>query len=139
MVDIELAKGTNNQGLPEMLATLLRQNLEKKPHRVKDFNALDIAVGLRVTDLEIEVTLAFEKGRLVVYKGLVENPKLLIITTSDTIFDLNLVSVKCGLPWYLDGHGRKVLKSLLSGRLKIRGMWTHLVSLTRLTKIMSVR
>ena len=34
--------------------------------------------------------------------------------------------------------GRKVVAHLLSGRLKIEGMFVHPVLLTRLTKIMSV-
>jgi hypothetical protein len=136
---IELAKGTESEGLPEMLATLLRQNLEQKPYKLKDFNALDIVVGLKVTDLEVEMTLVFRNGRLVIYDGLVIDPKLLITTDSEGMFDLNLIHIRFGLPWYLDAQGRKVLKSLLSGRLKIRGMLTHMGSLTRLTKIMSVK
>lgn len=137
-MEIELAGGTETEGLPEILATLLRQNLEKKPHRIKDFDALDMVVGLRVTDIEMEVTLVFEKGHLVIHKGLMMDPKLLITTDSDTVFDLNLIRVRFGLPWYLDAQGRKVLKSLLSGRLKIQGMWAHMGSLTRLTRVMSV-
>ncbi|NIO04915.1 MAG: hypothetical protein GTN74_09950 [Proteobacteria bacterium] len=139
MFQIELAKGTESEGLPEMLATLLRQNLEQKPYKLKDFNALDIVVGLKVTDLEVAMTLVFRHGHLVIRDGLVMDPKLLITTDSEGIFDLNLIRIRFGLPWYLDAQGRKVLKSLLSGRLKIRGMLTHMGSLTRLTKIMSVK
>lgn len=138
MFEIKLAEGTETEGFPEMLATLLRQNLEQHPHKVKDFNALDIVVGLRITDVGMEVTLAFKKGNLAVSKGLVMNPKLVITTDSDTVFDLNLIRVKFGLPWYFDAQGRKVLRSLLSGRLKIKGLWAHIGSLTRLTKVISV-
>jgi len=138
MSEIELAEGTEAEGFPEMLAMLLKQNLEQKPHKTKDFCALDIVVGIKIADLEMEVTLVFKKGHLVIYKGWVMDPSLLITVDSNTIFDLNLLRVKFGLPWYFDAQGRKILRSLLSGRLKIQGMWAHMASLIRLTKIMSV-
>ncbi len=139
MPEIELAQGVESEGLPEMLAILLRQNLEQNPDKGKDFNALHIGVGLRVIDLNMELTLAFQKGRLVIYNGLVEGPKIIITTDSETVLDLNLIQVKFGLPWYFDAQGRRILKSLFSGRLKIHGMFVHMGSLTRLTKVMSVR
>ncbi|NIQ38175.1 MAG: hypothetical protein GTN81_06265 [Proteobacteria bacterium] len=138
MFQIEMANGTEPEGLPEMLATLLRQNLEQRPYKLQDFNALDIVVGLKVTDAEIAVTLVFQKGRLVIHNGLVMDSNLLITVDSEGIFDLNLLRIKFGLPWYFDTQGRKILRSLLSGRLKIQGIWSHLASLIKLTRVMSV-
>ena len=40
MVAIELAPGAEDNGLASMLADLVRQNLEAKPHKVPDFEAL---------------------------------------------------------------------------------------------------
>ncbi len=57
---IELAEGVEAEGLPEMLVTLIRRNLEQKPGRLKDFNALNITVGLNVEDLGIKLSLVFE-------------------------------------------------------------------------------
>ena len=135
---IQLAPGVEAEGLPEMLATLLRQNLEQRPERIKDFRALHIAVGLRVVDLDMEITLRFQEGELTIHKGLVKDPGLVITADSEIIFDLNLIRIRFGLPWYFDAQGRKILKALLSGRLKIQGMFAHSISLTRLTKVMSV-
>ena len=138
MPDIKLAEGMETQGLPEMLATLLKQNLEQKPHRIKDFNALNITVGLKVVDIEMELRLIFKKGLLIIDQGLVNNPEIIIIAFSENLFDLNCIRIKFGIPWYFDSLGIKTLKGLFSGRIKIKGMLTHLISLIRLTKIMSV-
>ena len=37
---IELAPGAENNGFATMLADLVRQNLEAKPHKVADFDAI---------------------------------------------------------------------------------------------------
>jgi hypothetical protein len=52
--------------------------------------------------------------------------------------DLNALRIVCGLPWYFDEAGRKVMGHLFAGRLEISGMFVHLILLTQLTKIMSV-
>ncbi len=138
MAVIKLAKGFKTEGFPKMLAILLRQNLEQKPEKLKDFNSLNIVVGLKIDDFQMEITLVFDKGQLTIHRGLVKNPKLIIMANSEILLNLNLIHIKFGLPWYFDSHGRKIVKGLISGRLKIKGLITHLIALTRLTKVISV-
>lgn len=138
MSGIKLAKGLKTEGFPKMLAVLLRQNLEQKPEKLKDFNLLNIVVGLKVEDFQMEITMVFDKGQLTIHQGLVKNPKLIIMTNSEILLNLILIHIKFGLPWYFDAHGRKILKGLISGRLKIKGMIAHLIALNRLTRVISV-
>ena len=65
-------------------------------------------------------------------------PDIVIKTDSDKVIGLNSISIKFGLPYYFDKAGMTVLKQILSGEIKVQGMFTHPVILTKLTKIMSV-
>jgi len=135
---IVLDDGAKDVGLAEMLFNLLRQNLEQKPQRVSSFEALDSNVVMVARDIDITVTLAFKKGKLKIYDGVVGNPDLKIIADHDAILELSLINIRMGLPNYFDKTGRKVFKKVLLGNLKIEGMLRHPLQLIHLTKIFSV-
>jgi len=137
MPDIELAPGAEVAPLTGVMADLLGGNLEEKPHRMKDFNALRANVGINATDAESQVTLAFQGGKLVVHNGL-RDPDLVISATVDTLLGITNLKIKFGMPWYFDAVGLDTVKKLLKGDLKIKGMFFHPLVLTRLTKVMSV-
>jgi hypothetical protein len=121
-----------------ILADLLERNLAQRPERRAVFLKMRGTVAIDLVDIETAVTLAFERERLQIKAGIANSPDLVIRTTSERVTDLNALRIVGGLPWYFDEAGRKVLAHLLSGRLKIEGMFSHPVLLTRLTKIMSV-
>lgn len=137
MPDIKLAPGAEEAALAGMLADMLRGNLENKPERVKDFNALNISIGIEATDAETQITLAFANGKLTVHKGLV-NPGIVITTDSTSLLELAGLNIKYGMPWYFDEKGMAVVKKLLKREVKIKGLLVHPLALTRLTKVMSV-
>lgn len=137
MPDVVLAPGAEDTPLAVMLADLLSKNLEDKPERVKDFNALNIGVGIDATDAEVQITLQFASGKLTVHSGLVD-PGLVISTDAATLMGLSTMTIKFGLPWYFDATGMDVIKKLLKRELKIKGLLLHPFALTRLTKVMSV-
>jgi hypothetical protein len=121
-----------------ILADLLTENLSQRPEKRAVFDAMRGAAAIELADIEAAVTLVFEKGKLRIDEGTAGRPQIVIRTTSDCVMDLNALRIVCGLPWYFDEAGRKVLGHLFSGRLKISGMFTHLMLLTQLTKIMSI-
>jgi hypothetical protein len=135
---IVLDQAAEANGLANMLFDLIRQNLEQKPHKRRDFDALSGRVTIQAHDIEVEVTLDFGKGRLRILDGARENPMLSIRTDHETILDLSLIGIRMGLPNYFDSTGRGILKKLLSGKLKIGGLWRSPVALTRLTRLISV-
>lgn len=135
---IILDDGAKDVGLAEMLFNLLRQNLEQRPQKVSSFEALDSNVVMVARDIDITVTLAFKKGKLKIYDGVVGNPDLKIIADHDAILELSLINIRMGLPNYFDKTGRKVFKKVLLGNLKIEGMLRHPLQLIHLTKIFSV-
>ncbi len=135
---IILDDGAKDVGLAEMLFNLLRQNLEQNPQKVSSFEALDSNVVMVARDIDITITLAFKRGKLKIYDGVVGNPDLKIIADHDAILELSLINIRMGLPNYFDKTGRNVVKKLLLGELKIEGLLRHPVQLTHLTKIFSV-
>ena len=105
-----------------ILADVLKTNLEQKPHKLKPFNNLSAVIGIEVTDVGKAVSLVFSGEKVTINEGIKENPPVVITADSETIMGLNFVNIKWGLPYYFDEAGRNVIKLLLSGQLKIKGM-----------------
>jgi len=135
---IILDDGARDVGLAEMLFDLIRQNLEQKPQKLPSFQALDSNVVIVARDIDITVTLAFKRGELTIYNGIIGKADLKIIADHDVILDLSLVNILKGLPNFFDKAGRAILKRLFFGNLKIEGMLKHPLQLIYLTKIFSV-
>lgn len=121
-----------------VLSELLESNLKQNPHKLKTFQSLRSVVAIDLADIEATVTVIFMGGKATIEKGIVGRPELIIRTDSDKVIGLNAINIKFGLPYYFDEPGMTVLKQLLSGELKVEGMISHPIKLTKLTKIMSV-
>ena len=135
---IVLDEGARDVGLAEMMFNLIRQNLEQKPEKIKDFNALDAKILIEAQDLQIVVGLEFKQGKLAVSKGSSIKPDLHIITDSAAVLDLCLIKIKFGLPYFFDANGFRVFKKLLTRELIIKGLLSHFPALVKLTKVFSV-
>lgn len=121
-----------------ILADLLTQNLAQHQKKREVFRKMRGGAAIVLVDIETAVTLVFTEEGLRIEAGVVENPELIIRTASDRVMDLNALRIVGSIPWVFDEAGRKVAAHLLTGRLKIEGMFTHPVLLIRLTNIMSV-
>jgi hypothetical protein len=121
-----------------VITDLLSSNLQQKPDKMKTFQNMWGVVGLNLPDIEAAITMIFAGGRMRIEPGIVGKPDLVINSSSEKIISLNAITIKFGLPYYFDEAGINVLKQLASGELKIQGMFTHPILLTKLTKIMSV-
>ena len=137
-IRIALAEGAEEIGLAVMLKDLLLQNLVEHPHKITDFNKMNIAIGLTVSDADLALTMAFKGGGLTIYPGIRGVPGLNITAEAETVMDLSNVRIKWGLPHYFDEPGQAVLSAMRRGTLKIKGMFAHFPSLVRLSRIMSV-
>jgi hypothetical protein len=141
MTQIKFSPGIEDDGgLPVMIAGIIKGNLDAKPQRQNDFNALNGNIYMQAHDAEVDMTMVFDKGSLTVHGGKVGEPKICISTDSETLLDLANLDVKFGLPFYFDKVGLEVLKKLfLTRELKLDGLFTHPIMLTRFTKLMSCR
>ena len=141
---IDLAPGAESNAFASMLVDLVRQNLESKPHKKKDFEALDGTVALVADDADVALTLEFRRGSLVVHDGIRGLPDVTVRGTSDAIMALSNVPLTrpLALPLPTDRAALDVLREMLratrAGELQVHGMVRHLGLLSRLTRVMSV-
>lgn len=140
MTKIRLAAGADENGLAVMLADLLRQNLESKPHKVRDMEAIEHArIAILAEDAEVAMTLAFDAGNLTVYDGIVGIPDVVVRASSDLIIALSNIPLtrRFGLP--VPGNAlRELLGAMRKGTIKVDGGGAHAATMLHLTRIMSV-
>ncbi|MBK8216311.1 MAG: hypothetical protein IPK71_21475 [Myxococcales bacterium] len=142
-VSIALAPGAEENGLASMLAELVRQNLDAKPHKLKDFYALRGSYAIVADDADVALTLRFAFGHLTVHDGIVSVPDVTIRATSDVVMALSNMPVgPFGLPIPENDMQRDVLKQAMSAlrakSFQIYGGFAHFAMLQRLTRVLSV-
>jgi hypothetical protein len=145
--DVTLAPGADSNGLANMLAGLVSQNLQAKPHKVADFAALDGRVAVVADDADVALTLHFQSGgKLVIHDGIVGIPDVTIRGPSEAIIALsNLpMATSLGLPIPRPGDReavgaiRVVASSLRHGKLRLYGALLHLPLFLKLGHVLSV-
>ncbi|MFH0786094.1 MAG: hypothetical protein V2B13_00615 [Pseudomonadota bacterium] len=117
---------------------LLTGNIEKSEAKYAVYKKMRGIAAIDLPDIEAEISLHFCLGELTIEPGISREAGIIIRTSAENVMDLNLLNVRWGLPYYFDEAGRRVLGLLFSGKIKIKGFFSHLVFLTRLTIIMSV-
>jgi len=145
---ISLAPGAENNAFATMLADLVRQNLDSKPHKKKDFARLATARGVTIAlvadDAEVALTLEFRDGRLVLHDGIKGVPDVAVRGSADAIMALSNVPLTrpLALPIPMDRSSLDVMVEMIratrSGELKILGMLGNFGVLSKLTRVMSV-
>ena len=141
---ISLAPGAEKNAFATMLADLVRQNLESKPHKRKDFDHLEGAVALVADDAEVAVTLDFARGSLVVHDGIKGVPDVTVRGTSDAIMALSNVPLTrpLALPLPTDRAALDVMREMVratrTGDLRVHGLFRHFAMISKLTRVMSV-
>lgn len=146
---IALAPGAEENAFATMLADLVRQNLESKPHKRRDFDALDGTVALIADDADVALTLEFRggpgrRGQLTLHDGIRGVPDVAVRGSADAIMALSNVPLTrpLALPVPTDRPSLEVLRGMIratrTGELKVHGMLGHLGLLSRLTRVMSV-
>jgi hypothetical protein len=150
MSDVQLAPGAEENGLATMLAELVRQNLDAKPHKKNDFDAVCRLAGnvsIVADDADVALTLRFERGgKLTIHDGIVGIPDVTIRGPSDAIMALSNMPLATPLglpiPSPRDHESvrsvRTVLGAMRAGKLHVYGMAFHLPLVMKLTRVMSV-
>src|SRR3984893_17261348 len=122
-----------------MLGGLIEANVESSAERRRDFDDLRARVGVFVTDIEEGVTLELERRPLVARDGPEPGRDVTIRADSDTVMQLSSIKVGfAGMPNYLDSTGRGVLTRMLSGSVRIEGLFGNLTVLNQVTRLFSV-
>jgi len=146
-VRITLDDDARDNGLATMLAQLVSENLEAKPHKERDFLALEGRVSIVAEDADVSLTLCFERGgNLKIHDGIRGVPDVTIRGSSELIMALSNVPLagRLGLPipGLRDAEGkntvRRILAAVRKGELHVYGMPLHPLLVMRLTKVMSI-
>ena len=137
-MELNISNNAGDVPFAHILQELLAGTIEKSEARQAVYRKMKGAIAIALPDIEAAVTLVFQLGHMTIEAGITKNPALIITTSSDLVTDLNMLTICWGLPYYFDEAGRRVLGHIFSGRLKIKGLFSHPVLLTRLTILMSV-
>jgi hypothetical protein len=145
--DVQLAPGAEENGLAHMLRDLVKQNLQEKPHKMEDFQALDGNVSIVADDADVALTMRFVSGgKLTIHDGIVGIPDVTIRGPSEAVLALSNMplATRLGLP-IPDPRDREAVKTvrlvmgaMRDGSLHVYGMAFHLPLMMRLTKVMSI-
>ena len=123
-----------------MLGGLIEANIEGRPEKKSDFDALQARVGIWVTDIDERVTLDFQRGSLTVHNGLESKRDLTIRAEAETVMNLSNLKIGLfGMPIYYNEVGRGVALKLVQGKLRIDGLLGNLATLNSVTRIFSVQ
>lgn len=122
-------------GLASMLGTLIEQNLARDPPRRRLLQPG--VVTLTATDIGVAATLHFASSGVRVANGTDPHAQLDVSTDARRLLDLAAVPLRLGLPDILTAGGREVLRCILQGRVRVRGLLRHPLLLTRLNRLLS--
>ena len=125
------------EGLPVMLADLIKGNLERDPKRASLITGEPGRVNITVTDAEVQCGLLFT-GRNLSIGSPLPDPDLSFTCASDVLMSLTNVPLRFGLPDQMTKEGRQVSTWLMNGTLKVVGLPKHLKLMIRLQRLFTV-
>ncbi len=141
MYPVSLFDGDDANGVANIVSMLLGQNFDNFPERVKLARKTAHPIAIVSTDTDSACTIIFGDSDAVVYNDIVGKPVVTVIASVDQILDVSQLKMKAGglLPvGFFTGRGMKVLGSILSHKLVVKGLLTHTVIALRTIALVSV-
>ncbi|WP_182378917.1 hypothetical protein [Nocardioides sp. WS12] len=138
---VSLYDGDDANGVANIVAMLIQQNLENYPARVKTARRMPRPVTIYSTDTDSACTIVFGTDEAVVFNDVVGKPNVTVIATVDQILDVSQLEMKAGglLPvGFFTKRGMKVLGNILTHKLVVKGLLTHTLSSLRTISLVSV-
>ena len=116
-------------GVARLLARVVDEKLEELEKK-RIFDRLDFVLSVHVIDVGQSASVTFRKGEARVTRGRPGRADLAVECDNATFVQFTMFRLGWrGLPNVLDDNGRSVLRKLLTGRLRIKGLFHHLPSL----------
>jgi len=135
-IEVQLPDEEPN-GLAAMIGGLIEANLRAHPER-SALLAHPATYAITAPDAAVSVSIRLAQHEVTVRNGLSGTPDIAIETGSENLIGLSSVPLRFGLPDLTKKEGRAVNRKLLSGELKVRGLFRHPRKLARLNKLLSV-
>jgi hypothetical protein len=138
---VTLDEGHDANGIAGVVGTLLTQNLETFPARVRLARKLNRPVAIDAVDLDSSCTISCGSSAVRVSNDVVGKPRVTVSATVEQILDLSQLKMKASglLPvGVFTRRGLRTLFAIASGNLKVRGLIVHPVTALRVIALLSV-
>jgi hypothetical protein len=146
-VDVRITDDAEENGLVQMLAELLRQNLEARPVARARFAAMHGRIVLHARDAEVTLTLDFRGGTVILHDGALPEADATIEADADAIVTMSRLPLRTAweLPLF-DPRSERDRDALAAWGTVLRSGQVHTVVhrpralplLLRFTSILSV-
>ncbi len=137
-LEIELDAGAEENGLAQMLCTMMRQNVDDHPERVALARGLSGRLAIFAEDAEVAVSIDFDGARVLFRDGIVGVPDLTIRGGFEQIGDLSRMEQLGALPDPRGPVNRALFGALRDGRLRVHGLPRALPLLLGFSDVMHV-
>jgi hypothetical protein len=137
---IELSNDTEHNGLANMVAGLILQNLTEHPKKRADFARLRGRIAIVAEDAGVAMTLEFTGNMLTVHDGIVGIPDVTLRASGDDIVQMSLLEFTAllSLPDLRGAATRQIIRKSWDGRVRVYGALLHVPLLLRLSRLLSV-
>jgi hypothetical protein len=137
---IEVEASAEHNGLAQMVADLILQNLLEHPSKREAFARLRGRVAIVAEDADVAMTLEFAGNMLTVHDGIVGIPDLTVRAQGEDIIQMSLLELtpRLGLPKLFSSSGRAIMHKTQTGQVRVYGALLHIPLLLRLTRLLSV-
>jgi hypothetical protein len=125
-------------GLAQLVAGLVEAAVAADPRRARLLETTRGAAQLDVPDAGVTVGLKFVPGTLTVTSAAVPGADVRLVTDAATLLELSTVPLRLGLPDPLTAPGRAIVRQLVSGGIRVRGLPFGLPMLRTVTRLLSV-
>jgi len=138
---VTLDDGSDANGIAGVVATLLSQNLETFPDRIRLARKLTRPVTISSTDIDSTCTVTCGSRAVTISNDVVGKPSVMVTATVEQILDLSQLKMKASglLPvGFFTRRGGRVLAAIATRNLRVRGLITHPVTALRVIALLSV-
>lgn len=119
---VELDPAAEDNGLANMLATMMRQNVEDHPERVDIVKKLRGRMSIFAEDAEVAISIDFEGERALFRDGIVGVPDLTIRGGFEQIGDLSRMEQVGAVPDPRGPVNRALFAAMREGKLRVHGL-----------------
>lgn len=138
---VTLVEGDDANGIASVISTLLIQNFESFPDRIRIARKLTRPMTISATDIEGSCTITCRASGVSISNGATSDSSVAVTATVDQILDLSQLRMKGSglLPvGFFTKRGLRVLAAIASGSLRVRGLIAHPIVALRVIALLSV-
>jgi hypothetical protein len=137
-VTIDIAPSALENGLANMLATMMQQNIVDHPARAKVLEGLHGRLAIFAEDAEVAVTWVFDGGSATVHDGIVGIPDLTLRGGFEQIGDMSRMESLGPVPDPRGPVNRAMFQAVREGKLKVFGLPRGLPLLLAFGEVMQI-